>query len=743
MSTILPQSTPVRKPKEGARPINAGEPLLETARAYARMGWHVFPVHVPIHDEAGKLIGCTCEDWRRQQDPGYECPQPGKCPAVKWRDKSTVDETQILNWWGRAWSAGNVRYFPNIGIDTGRSGLLVLDMDEYKEHYAGDDLLSIDDQDTVTALSGGGGEHLIYDRAGATYGNSTKGLPSGIDIRGDGGYIVAAPSLHKSGRRYDWELGYSPEDMAPRAIPEALRTILDGAQRATPQIAVTFSDTATPAPDLTQFNLHQSTIESIHNPPAKGYRSEHDYRVVAALCRAGATDDQIRAIFTHYPVGRAGKYAQGGDRYLATTIQNARADLAAKALEAVTVRQIIEAARAWVRHTDFSEVVPAELQAANGYRTNETDKAIALGALAILESYGRLEGPISAAQLSEATGRSLDTCRKSMRRLMRLFLVVNTDKREANHALVYRLNDELQQQLRRSYTVSNSSNCVPCTIYATLPLDTHRAHDAFVRSTRPLDPADLAERIAERAAEGREAKATGDERRRVRATKPSAGPAALIVADAITEFGPMRPGEIATVTAKGKYSVSRAVGRLIDLGLADKDGDGRVYLVDGWKDALNEITPQMPTAGIVRRRILARADSTIKQCQEGLKDPEATPEHRNMLNQRLQRAANTKARIARAEGFDIAKTAHQPSAGIDFWDLRKIQHLRDMHAKARLDAAELKRSPEWELNKLARQMRSEGLGKPEAARMLQYAGYTVDEAWGAIRRAYHVASIGR
>ena len=59
-----------------------------------------------------------------------------------------------------------------------------------------------------------------------TIGNRT-GLAPGIDLRGDGGFVVAPPSLHASGRRYEWEIGASPDDLplapAPRGLLEWLR----------------------------------------------------------------------------------------------------------------------------------------------------------------------------------------------------------------------------------------------------------------------------------------------------------------------------------------------------------------------------------------------------------------------------------------------------------------------------------------------------------------------------------------
>src|SRR5262249_23231989 len=71
--------------------------------------------------------------------------------------------------------------------------------------------------DTPRVLTGGGGVHLYF-AVDQPLGNRT-GLAPGIDLRGDGGFVVAPPSLHASGRRYGWELGSSPDDGPLAAIP--------------------------------------------------------------------------------------------------------------------------------------------------------------------------------------------------------------------------------------------------------------------------------------------------------------------------------------------------------------------------------------------------------------------------------------------------------------------------------------------------------------------------------------------
>ena len=208
----------IRSNAECVLESGTGNKLLDAALSYAGLGWHVFPCHNPIK-KAG--WSCSCELWKREKvNPEFECHRPGKHPRTEnGLDDATTDPDQIRAWW-KKWPAAT------IGINCGLSGLLVVDLDSYKDTYQGD---SLDlDEETVTGLSGGGGGHLFYAMAdGDTFGSSNKNLPSGVDIKGHGGYVIVAPSSHKSGNAYQWENDYSPFDRAPAPIPAKLRALLE------------------------------------------------------------------------------------------------------------------------------------------------------------------------------------------------------------------------------------------------------------------------------------------------------------------------------------------------------------------------------------------------------------------------------------------------------------------------------------------------------------------------------------
>jgi hypothetical protein len=195
---------PFREPtlfSEGAGDVDAEvsddelTPLV-AALSYARRGWPVFPLHHPDPHR-----GCSCID-------AGECRSPGKHPRTRkgLKDAST-DEAQIRLWWQRYPLA-------NVGLAMGRkSGLVAIDIDP---RSGGDSSISelVEEYgelpNTLAAVTGGGGSHLLFSHPGVSFKNSSSVLGEGLDVKTDGGYVVAAPSLHASGKRYEWRTRRSP-----------------------------------------------------------------------------------------------------------------------------------------------------------------------------------------------------------------------------------------------------------------------------------------------------------------------------------------------------------------------------------------------------------------------------------------------------------------------------------------------------------------------------------------------------
>ncbi len=180
--------------------------MLEWALAYARAGFAVTPLHTP--NAEGK---CSCRK--------ANCDSVGKHPRTLHGVKdATTDPATIEKWFGRMWPDAN------IGIATGEaSGFDVLDIDP---EAGGDESITrlVEKHgplpETPDAETGGGGLHICFAHSGVPLKNSVSELGDGLDIRTTGGLIVAAPSLHVSGRRYKWRNGGEFAPMPPWLLEE-------------------------------------------------------------------------------------------------------------------------------------------------------------------------------------------------------------------------------------------------------------------------------------------------------------------------------------------------------------------------------------------------------------------------------------------------------------------------------------------------------------------------------------------
>jgi hypothetical protein len=147
-----------------------------------------------------------------------------KRPVVRWEPfQNRLPTREEVEGWFRRWPEAN------LGIVTGAvSGLVVLDIDP---RHGGEDSLTQLEVDhaalpeTVEVMTGGGGRHLYFAHPGGSVPNKVALMP-GIDLRGDGGLVVAPPSLHPSGKRYFWEVSHHPDDMAPAPVPPWLVALL-------------------------------------------------------------------------------------------------------------------------------------------------------------------------------------------------------------------------------------------------------------------------------------------------------------------------------------------------------------------------------------------------------------------------------------------------------------------------------------------------------------------------------------
>jgi putative DNA primase/helicase len=116
----------------------------------------------------------------------------------------------------------------NLGIITGAiSGLFVVDYDVQEAAPCPGDY------DVVSST--GRGSHFLYRWPDFTV-NNRAGIKPGVDVRGEGGYIVAAPSIHPTGARYAWSMPQRALAHLPQAPEDILSLLRPRTQRAVPTL---------------------------------------------------------------------------------------------------------------------------------------------------------------------------------------------------------------------------------------------------------------------------------------------------------------------------------------------------------------------------------------------------------------------------------------------------------------------------------------------------------------------------
>lgn len=177
-------------------------PCWRAARDYIERGWAVIPL-APEGKEPVTRRGLN--DW-------------------------TDNPEQADVWWGQGEYEGRGDPYRNVGIVCGERsrGLLVIDLDDHGEVSGLDTLRDWEVAhgklpETVTAVTGSGGLHLLYyvDREVRPSANGALG----VDIRCDGSYIVAPPSIHPNGEPYEWRV--SPDDMDPAEADASVYSFID------------------------------------------------------------------------------------------------------------------------------------------------------------------------------------------------------------------------------------------------------------------------------------------------------------------------------------------------------------------------------------------------------------------------------------------------------------------------------------------------------------------------------------
>jgi hypothetical protein len=143
-----------------------------------------------------------------------------KKPLIEWSEyqKRIATEEEIRDWW---------MHYNNalIGIVCGEvSGIVVLDIDSGADLKRVKEICGRDTQDIPLVITPNNGYHLYF-MYSDDIGNARNVLPN-VDVRGNGGYVIAPPSMLKDGRAYKWVKGRDLNNLDEPPLPQALVNLI-------------------------------------------------------------------------------------------------------------------------------------------------------------------------------------------------------------------------------------------------------------------------------------------------------------------------------------------------------------------------------------------------------------------------------------------------------------------------------------------------------------------------------------
>ncbi len=248
------------------------------------MRWPVLPLFEVLRNGS-----CACGDTTRHAF--------GKHPRVtRGVLAANSGHEQVLTWWHR-WRMAN------IGIATGQgSGLIVLDVDP---RNGGDDgLVDLERTvgklpETATVNTGGGGLHFYFRHPGVRpvrNASAFGGFP-GLDLKADGGYVVAPPSNHQSGNTYLWDAVLHITETPPAPCPAAMLEILDCRSESRPLEYEEANWDGELSPQVMRLIARSNPIRARYKRSAEGLAdastSGVDYSLACQLARSGAAGRDI------------------------------------------------------------------------------------------------------------------------------------------------------------------------------------------------------------------------------------------------------------------------------------------------------------------------------------------------------------------------------------------------------------------------------------------------------------------
>lgn len=235
-----------------------------------------------------------------------------KKPLTPHGCKDAKKEVGPIRAWWRKWPNASV------GIATGSaSGLIVIDLD-IDEDKGIDGYQSLkawervhgELPETVQAITGRGGSHLYYAYSGTDIKNRA-GILEGVDVRGEGGYVVAPPSTHPNGTEYQWE--YPPEEYELAPIDSLVRQFLSTGKDEAEKEHFSLPDKIMPG------QRNDTLFQLACSLQSQGIPDDAIFATVTATnktaCDEPLDDDEIQQIVSSalsYKKGELKKYNSGG-----------------------------------------------------------------------------------------------------------------------------------------------------------------------------------------------------------------------------------------------------------------------------------------------------------------------------------------------------------------------------------------------------------------------------------------------
>jgi len=217
-----------------------------------------------------------------------------KVPLVSWKEYQTrlPTEQEVESWFSQ-WPDAN------IGIVTGKiSGVVVFDLDsdqavQYAEDEGGF-------PDTPKVKTGKGFHYYIRYPDFEVRNDVRKELD--IDIRADGGYAVAPPSVHGSGNQYDWEDNSSIFDIDPAPCESWMIDYLKSISAEPNTKPKDNGDPKTPQnpPGTRKEVAEDEWTELLKNGCTEGIRNQSATKLAGHLLSKGLAESEVWEILSNW-----------------------------------------------------------------------------------------------------------------------------------------------------------------------------------------------------------------------------------------------------------------------------------------------------------------------------------------------------------------------------------------------------------------------------------------------------------